>query len=1060
MKLDDQVLDLLRQWEETILQGGTVEVASLASGDPRLAKQLRRHAVALQKLSWLDRDEPATEELRLPSTQALKSALLLREDLDLPTFQASLAKADIVEQAKLDELLKSHRVKSAYQLAGLLLEANLLTRFQLRAIAHGRTRGLRLGRYLILDKIGEGGMGQVFKARHNRMDREVAIKVLPRDAMTKQNGLERFYQEVQVAALLRHGNIVTAYDADEAEGLHFFVMEYVDGRDLSSIVQRQGPLSLAKAVNYVMQAAQGLEYAHETGLVHRDIKPANLLLSRDGVVKILDMGIARMQSDADTAGITQNGTIMGTIDFMAPEQAIDAKTVTPSADLYSLGCTLYYLLTARPPFEGDTMMAKLLAHREQSPPPLSVKRNDVPTDLEAIYQKCLAKQPADRYSSAAQLLQELQLVAPQLSDDASTMPYVVPASEIDTDSAGVLATLLNRPADTAPSVAVDLVPKTKPRTKSKQGASIYGGGVVVGLLMCGMLYFAAGMVLKLMTPDGTLIVEVDSDDFVAHIRGRELKLVNSQTQSTYSIQLLNPREKQTLPPGDYKLLPPSSSGVKTNVEHLKVVSDAPSTIKVSWEAAPVAAAIADSQNAAPAKPDYAKLEKGAWISLLTSQAEFDRLVADRSSPLAADERATFEDGVLTVQKATFYFPPIKTDNFLYRARISHNFGECVILKFRQANRAYSASWKPAESTLYFHEEQPNRSWLLNSSVPIDRPLPNFFEFAIASEGPTLRFYVDGKEVHHIERETPAGTRLSVGLSTSVDGHGQFKEIQLMTLGENLPSSNSPGPISDEMAAKRFVALGAAVQINHGIYATNASQFPSPPFTVTGVSLNGQENLTDDDLACFADCRSIEWINLYNAKVLTGQSLSYFKNCVNLRVVNLNTSPNIGSGLFHLADCKQIEELQLWSVKLSLDDILPVADRKFNRLNLGGTSVTDDWIPHFTQVESLDFLNFRYTRVSDKGMAHFEKCQKITDLSLGHTRVTDAGLACFRDCRDLQKLIIAESAISDASVDLLCSFSQLKSLQIQQTKITPAGVEKIRQALPKCEIVWDEGTIKP
>ena len=278
-----------------------------------------------------------------------------------------------------------------------------------------------IGDYALLGRIGAGGMGRVFKAQHRRMDRLVALKILSKKHMRNPDSVRRFHQEMKAAARLIHPNIVTAFDAGEQEGVHYLVMEYVDGPSLNQIIKNHGPLTAEKAVDYMLQAARGLSYSHSCGMIHRDIKPSNLIQDADGTIKILDMGTARIGNEEPTGdGLTVEGMIMGTVNYMAPEQARDASKADNRSDIYSLGCTLFFLMTGRSLYKGE-IIETLMAHAQKPIPKLEDECEDVPYWLSEVFARMVAKKPDDRYQTVDELIQDIQ-------------EYTIPEQETDSRS--------------------------------------------------------------------------------------------------------------------------------------------------------------------------------------------------------------------------------------------------------------------------------------------------------------------------------------------------------------------------------------------------------------------------------------------------------------------------------------------------------------------------------------------------------------------------------------------------------------------------------------------------
>lgn len=338
--------------------------------------------------------------------------------IDFRTFFDRICESGIFTQERLQAffscLPEDQRVEDVDTFGKALVEAGELTPYQLGRILNGRQHGLVLGKNVLLSRIGEGGMGCVYKAEHTTMKRIVAVKVMNEKALSSVRIRRRFLMEVQTAAKLIHPNIVTAYDAGEQDNVPYLVMEYVDGDTLRSIVDDNGPLEFSTAIGYMLQIAEGLKYAHSKGVIHRDIKPTNLLLDKKGMAKILDMGLAmiihnddKTITDSALMELTKDRHVVGTVDYMSPEQTGDQNQIDHRADIYSLGCSLFYLVTGRRPFRRSTPIKTLVAHQTDPIPSMRTANPNIPVDADRLLARMVAKHPDDRFQSADELIDGL-----------------------------------------------------------------------------------------------------------------------------------------------------------------------------------------------------------------------------------------------------------------------------------------------------------------------------------------------------------------------------------------------------------------------------------------------------------------------------------------------------------------------------------------------------------------------------------------------------------------------------------------------------------------------------
>jgi serine/threonine protein kinase len=439
------------------------------------------------------------------------------QQVDRQTFLANLRRSGLLTEAQFTQVTRnSAAITRGRALAAALVQKGLLTRFQAEQLLAGVCTGFRLGPYRILDQLGRGGMGRVYKAEHFTMKRVVALKVLAPHLVDTERARDLFLREVRAVAQLVHPNIVTAFDASEENGQHYLALEYVDGPNLDQLVKKQGPLAVGLACDYIRQTAVGLQCAHQLGMVHRDIKPANILVQRrgmqedsPGLIKISDFGLARLHAPnlnpeafhhAGTI-VTRMNTVMGTPDYLSPEQARDLHNTDIRSDLYSLGCTFYFLLTGQAPFAGGTAVEKLIRHSTEQPRPITDFRTDLPAALIDILEGLLAKQPDDRFQDPVELIAALEPYAvggpipwaPPTSgvgldlQTSEMMDQPASSSSILDEPTGETSTVVNVAHEVAPTPIITPI-VSRPLSSAHQG--IAGGRVKLAVLCATGIVFA------------------------------------------------------------------------------------------------------------------------------------------------------------------------------------------------------------------------------------------------------------------------------------------------------------------------------------------------------------------------------------------------------------------------------------------------------------------------------------------------------------------------------------------------------------------------------------------
>ncbi len=1006
------------------------------------------------------------------------------------------------------------------QLARELVRQNKLTKFQAEQIYSGRGNSLTLGNYVILDKLGQGGMGMVLKAEHKRMKRIVAIKVMSGAALKSRDAVKRFHREVEAAAKLSHPNIVAAFDADEAGGTHFLVMEYVAGSDLSQIVKQGGPQTVAKALDYMLQAARGLEHAHQQGLVHRDIKPANLLLDQKGTVKILDMGLARFDDALSSSpgpvreGLTTTGTIMGTVDYMSPEQALDTKHADARSDIYSLGISLHYLLAGRVVFEADTIMKKLLAHRDQPIPSLRTIRPEVSPELDAAFQKMIAKNPADRFQTMPEVIAALQACVaggngsggrpsdtvalppnPSASDtagDTQFRNFLLGLSDRTTDGRTIdRSDTTNQPGDKpAPATMTEAIPTKgrKPLQRSKPMARILsmktvGIGIAVVLFLVSLIaVWPRKAVLHVQIAEPQMEVAVQGTAFVArklgrndlHIKPGEHTLVVTSGDKTFESESVLLKQGQTL-----RLTADMVGGRIRLRDGDRVIGPA-----VPIKAARSTGKTLDSVTAVSeghAVPNYALEFDGK-----SSHVEIPTLQRDEPTDF------TLEGWIQPRAEAVAIVIRLegKAASQIYRLEnnwgVVLNAGSNTTTNFDSPPGSLIAGEtvhvahvvRAGKSTLFLngkpvgnsgvppaaHSTASNRgTWIGAQPAGSGAKLMNFFngtlrEVRISNVAryrkdftPEVRFTPASETLAMYHFDEGHGDKLID--SSGNNHHGKIVGAKWVRANDALVVSDDP----DRRAAEWVLKVGGHVTVKGSDSVIVTDKLPPGRFKVKSVHLSHRDEfVTDNTLKNLRGLTEINELNLMQCKSFTDRSLKLIGTLKTLQTLGLVLTEVTDDGIKDLRGLSELASLSLSGSRVTGRGLEPLRDlQKLRVLEVSDITSSEAVLDIAKGAwPELSRLGLPGTVLTESGVTALANLSTLSRLELVLYQVSDDQL---RRLAPLQKLtilwLVIGVPVSDAGLEHLRPLTNLKILGLLKTQVTAAGVAKLQQALPNCKIEW-------
>lgn len=1002
--------------------------------------------------------------------------------MTLQQFATQLEDSGVLSAEDLASFQESHcpDLESAEDLGKLLVKHQKVTRLQAQMVYQGKGHKLRFGNYVIQDKIGSGGMGDVYLAKHRRMQRCVALKLLPTAMAQDQNVIRRFQREVQAAAKLSHPNIVTAHDADEVDGTHYLVMEYVEGTDLSELVKQQGVLSVGQALDYILQAAKGLEYAHQQGIIHRDIKPSNMLLDNQGTIKILDMGLARIDEvdeENPATALTQSGSVMGTVDYMSPEQAQSTHTADNRSDIYSLGCSLYYFLTGNSVYGGQTVVNRILAHRDQPIPSLVSANVQVPANVDAIYQKMIAKRPEDRFQSMQAVIDAIEKC--DLLNPASTMSSAPPDPELQkflqsqkvASSPTIVMPAGEMQAEEMPADSQDSTPTSDFLNNTVSGTVFQSlqrkrkskgkrGWVIAGVMLAAFI-FLAGIVFKIETPAGTVILEVDQPAAAGAVVtvDDERKITIATGKGQEPIQVSADEKKHTL-----KV---TKGGFETFTWQFTVKSGQTETIKVRL----VPLAVAEKADPDPSMPfPMTDREIVEWIlsvgGSVAVNSEHNNLTSIKDMPAEPVE-------YYGVNLCDAKFPPHDLQRLanlkpLYGLRLSgDSVGEQDFQYLKFVNGVHDLNLE------HFTIEGDGLKYLSGfQSLKVIR----VYDSTIRGEG--LSYL--GQFLNLITLDLVACTIDSAVMQQI----GNRRQLNFLNLSNSQIDDVGLAHLSGLTKLKKFYAHMNPDITDEGLKHLQGMK-ELELLTVGGTGI------TDVGLQQITELKQLNRLDIYNTRI-TDNGLAHLTKLKYLNSLNLRLTPITDAGLKHLSHLKQLATLNLQETKVTAEGVAALqktlpdctiisefdsikteqellewvfsqggkvginSDLKFfasmeelpdepvvyYNINLSNTNILLQDLQYLEGLSKLSTLRLDYTQIQDQDLSILKNFHELTFLHLNHTGITGEGFKHLIALPEFDAISLENTKLTDAGLHVLSDIEPLRLLYVSNTDITNDGMQTI------------------